>query len=131
MWARRDEGAWTIPKGLVERGDTSVVATAEREFREELGQDAPAEDPAMPDLDLGSHRAHGKVVEVVARHGDLDPTVATGGTFTMAWPPRSGHVQDFPEVDRAAWLVLVDARRALAANQRPFVDRLVDALGQS
>ncbi|HKJ54651.1 MAG TPA: NUDIX domain-containing protein, partial [Nitriliruptoraceae bacterium] len=127
-WARRDAGAWTIPKGLAESGDTNPTATAEREFREELGQPAPPSDPTHPDLDLGSHRASGKEIHVIARRGDLDPGAATGGTFTMEWPPKSGRAQEFPEVDRAAWMGTADARVALAGNQRVFLDRLLDAI---
>lgn len=128
FWARKDLGAWSVPKGLPEPDEASDLATAEREFREELGQAPPREDPDRPDLDLGSHRANGKEIRVVARHGDLDPTAASGGTFTMEWPPRSGQHQEFPEVDRAAWLPLDDARLAVAGNQQVFLDRLTDAL---
>ncbi len=124
FWARKDAGAWSVPKGLVEPGDPSDLATAEREFTEELGQAPPPADPASPDLDLGTHRTGGKQVRVVARRGELDPDAATGGTFTMEWPPRSGRHQAFPEVDRAAWLTLDAARPALAGNQQVFLDRL-------
>lgn len=126
FWAGRDEGAWSIPKGLLEGGE-SVLAAAEREFAEELGQPPPPPDD-RPDIDLGAHRASGKQVRVVARHGDLDPDAAAGGTFELEWPPRSGRRQQFPEVDRAAWLDPDAARRALAGNQRVFVDRLLAAL---
>lgn len=129
FWARKDLGAWSIPKGLAESDDTSPLATAEREFAEELGQPAPAAGEDIPDLDLGDHRANRKVIHVLARRGDLDPSAATGGTFTMEWPPRSGVQQEFPEVDRAAWLPLNDARLALAKNQQVFLDRLAEVLG--
>lgn len=128
FWARKDLGAWSIPKGLAEPGDDSPTATAEREFTEELGQPPPPPRPDEPDLDLGSHRSGGKVVHVVARRGDLDPAAATGATFTMQWPPRSGREQEFPEVDRAAWLPLDEARLALAGNQQVFLDRLAAAV---
>jgi predicted NUDIX family NTP pyrophosphohydrolase len=128
FWARRDLGAWSIPKGLPEPGDDSPTTTAEREFAEELGQPAPAPRHDDPDLDLGSVRRGGKVVTIVARRGDLDPDAATGGTFTMEWPPGSGRRQEFPEIDRAAWLPLDEARLALAGNQRDFLDRLADGL---
>jgi len=131
FWARKDLGAWSIPKGLVEPDDPSPIATAEREFAEELGQPAPAAPDDVPDLDLGSHRAGRKVIHVLARRGDLDPTVATGGTFTIEWPPRSGQQQSFPEVDRAEWLSLDEARPALAGNQQVFLDRLEEALAGS
>lgn len=128
FWARKDLGAWSIPKGLAEPTDESPTATAEREFLEELGQAAPAAAPDSPDLDLGTNRSGGKLIHVRARRGTIDPTVASGGTFTMEWPPRSGHHQDFLEVDRAAWLALPDARAALAGNQQGFLDRLEAAL---
>lgn len=128
FWARKDLGAWSIPKGLPEPGDASPTATAEREFAEELGQPPPPPHADDPDLDLGSVVRNGKVVTVVARRGDLDPEAATGGTFTMEWPPRSGRHEAFPEVDRAAWLPLDEARLALAGNQREFLDRLVARL---
>nr|WP_274388133.1 NUDIX domain-containing protein [Salsipaludibacter albus] len=127
FWARKDLGAWSFPKGLAEAGDADGLATAEREFTEELGQPPPPADPDVPDLDLGSHRAGGKQIHARARHGDLDPAAATGGTFTMEWPPRSGREQEFPEVDRAEWMPLHEAREALAKNQRIFLDRLADA----
>lgn len=129
FWARKDLGAWSIPKGLAEPDDDSPVATAEREFAEELGQPAPDATADRPDRDLGTVTTGRKDIWVVARRGDLDPTAATGGTFTMEWPPKSGQRQEFPEVDRAAWLSLEDARPALAANQQAFLDRLAETLG--
>jgi predicted NUDIX family NTP pyrophosphohydrolase len=126
FWAHRDDGAWSIPKGLVEEGE-DVRTAAEREFAEELGQPPPAATD-HPDLDLGIHRAAGKQLRILARHGDLDPGAATGGTFELEWPPHSGRRQRFPEVDRAAWLPPEEARRALAANQQVFVDRLLAAV---
>lgn len=128
FWARKHAGAWSIPKGLAEDDDPDGLATAEREFTEELGQAPPPHDPARPDLDLGTHRVGSKEIRVWARRGDLDPDAATGGTFMMEWPPKSGREQAFPEVDRAEWLALAEAREALAKNQRPFLDRLTDAL---
>ncbi len=128
FWARKDAGAWSIPKGLAEPDDATPTATAEREFREELGQPAPA--AADDDLDLGSHRAGSKEVHVIARRGRLDPRLASGGTFTMEWPPKSGRHQEFPEVDRAEWMTVPAARVALAGNQTVFLDRLLGALGR-
>lgn len=127
FWARRDEGAWSIPKGLLEDGE-DVLAAAEREFAEELGQPPPPPPDDRPDIDLGAHRAGGKQIRVVARYGNLDPDAGAGGTFELEWPPRSGRRQHFPEVDRATWLVPDMARRALAGSQRVFVDRLLEAL---
>ena len=130
FWARKDLGAWSIPKGLAAPGDDSPTATAEREFTEELGQPPPAPHDEDPDLDLGAVRGQGKVITIVARRGDLDPDAASGGTFSLEWPPRSGRRQEFPEIDRAAWLPIDEARLAIAGNQRDFLDRLVERLGR-
>ncbi len=124
FWSRRDLGAWSFPKGLVEDDDVDGLATAVREFTEELGQPPPPPDPDLADVDLGSHRAGGKEIQAWARHGEVDPAAASGATFTMEWPPRSGRHQEFPEVDRAAWMPLAEARQALATNQHVFLDRL-------
>lgn len=129
FWARKDAGAWTIPKGVAERHDPSPTATAEREFREELGQPAPPASADHDDRDLGVHRSGSKEVHVIARRGDLDPGMAGGGTFIMEWPPKSGRHQEFPEVDRAEWMTVSAARVGLAGNQKVFLDRLLDALG--
>lgn len=130
-WARRDDGAWTIPKGLADDGE-SVLQAAEREFAEELGHVPPTPDADRPDLDLGEVTRSGKHIRVVARSGDFDPdradhTATPGGTFELEWPPNSGQVQHFPEVDRVAWFDLATARVKVAGNQQPFVDRLADA----
>ncbi|WP_332461181.1 NUDIX domain-containing protein [Acuticoccus mangrovi] len=119
-WRRKDEGAWSIPKGLPETGEETAVA-ARREFEEEIGQ------PAAGALhSLGTVRqAGGKVVEAFAVAGDLAvDEIAGGGTVAIEWPPRSGEVRSFPEVDRAAWFALSEARNKLLAGQRPFLDRL-------
>ncbi len=120
FWARRDAGAWSVPKGEYEP-DEQPLAAARREFREELGVPVPDGDPT----DLGTVRqSGGKVIQVWAVAGDLDLDRFTPGTFTMEWPKGSGHVREFPEVDRAAWLSLDLARERIVAGQRPFLDRL-------
>ena len=125
FWAKKDEGAWSIPKGEHEPDD-DPLATAEREFAEELGT-AP---PDGPEVDLGEVRlASGKRVRAFARAGDLDVTTVASNEFEVEWPPRSGRRQRFPEVDRAEWFPLPVARTKLNAAQVAFVDRLVDALG--
>lgn len=125
LWARRDEGAWSIPKG--EHGsDEDPLVAARREFREELGQDPPPGEP----VPLGEIRQPGgKRVSAFAVEGDLDVREVRSGTFEMEWPPRSGRSQRFPEVDRAGWFSLEEARRKLLPGQVPFLARLVETLG--
>ena len=124
FWARRDEGAWSIPKG--EYGDDEEpLAAARREFAEELGSPVPS--AAL--LPLGELRAGSKVLTVWAAEGDLDADAVVSGTFPLEWPPRSGRVQHFPEVDRAAWFGLAEARGRLVRGQVPYLDRLRALLG--
>jgi predicted NUDIX family NTP pyrophosphohydrolase len=125
FWARRDEAAWSLPKG--EHGpEEEPAAAAAREFEEELG--LPLPDGAL--LALGSVRqSGGKVVTAFAIRGDLDTDEVIPGTFEMEWPRGSGRVAQFPELDRVAWVTLEDARRKLVAGQRVFLDRLVATLG--
>lgn len=123
FWARRDEGAWSIPKGEHDDGETPVDA-ARREFEEETGS-APPE----PLVELGEVRQKsGKRVQAWAGEGDLDAGAIRSTTFELEWPPRSGRMQTFPEVDRAAWFDLDEARRRLLPAQVPFVDRLREHL---
>ena len=125
FWERKDAGAWSVPKGEYEP-DEQPLAAARREFTEELGLPAPNGEP----LDLGSVRqSGGKVVIVWAVEGDLDPNEVVPGTFELEWPKGSGRVRRFPEVDRAAWWNLEQARQKLVAAQREFLDRLAARLG--
>jgi predicted NUDIX family NTP pyrophosphohydrolase len=125
FWARKDAGAWSIPKGELDPGEDALAA-ARREFTEELGLPAP-EGPVLP---LGEARqSSGKRVEAWAIEADLDPAAVVPGTFEMQWPPRSGRTATFPEVDRVAWVTLDRARELLVKGQVVFVDRLRDALG--
>jgi predicted NUDIX family NTP pyrophosphohydrolase len=118
-WARKDEGAWAIPKGLIEPGETPEEA-ARREFAEELG--TPVEAPLTP---LGRIRQKGgKYVEAFALEGDLDAAAIVSNAFTVEWPPRSGRFQSYPEVDRAAWFSLEEARVKMLASQLPLLDLL-------
>lgn len=125
FWARRDQAAWSIPKG--EYGDEEEpLAAAVREFEEELGLPAPA-GPYQP---LGEVRqAGGKTVTVWTVEADLDPETVVPGTFRMEWPRGSGRVQEFPELDRVAWLPLDRAGEKLVAGQRAFLERLAVLLG--
>ncbi len=124
FWAKKDEGAWSIPKG--EHGpDEDPRACAVRELEEETGLEV---DPGGL-VDLGSVKQAGnKTVRAFACFGDLDPTALTSNTFELEWPPRSGRIQAFPEVDRAAWFGPAEARRKLVPAQAALVDRLVATL---
>jgi predicted NUDIX family NTP pyrophosphohydrolase len=127
FWARKDAGAWSIPKGEYEQSE-DALATARREFREEVGQDAPAGD-LVP---LGERRQpSGKWVTAWALEGDLDVTRATSNTFEIEWPKGSGTVREFPEVDRVEWMTLEQARAKLLKGQVPFLDALEETLERS
>jgi predicted NUDIX family NTP pyrophosphohydrolase len=119
LWAKKDAGAWAIPKGLVEEGETPEQA-ARREFQEELG--FPAEGELVP---LGRIRQKGgKTVESFALEGDLDAAAIRSNDFTMEWPPRSGRMQRFPEIDRAAWFSRAEAREKILPSQAAILDLL-------
>ncbi len=124
LWARRDAGAWTIPKG--EHGEEEdALAAARREFAEELGQAPPAGEP----LDLGTvTQSGGKRVHAWALEGDVDASQITSNTFELEWPRRSGRRERFPEIDRAAWFDLETARAKLVKAQAALLDGLVEAL---
>jgi len=119
FWRNKDAGAWMIPKGLVEPGETPVEA-ALREFEEETGTRLTT----VPFPLATVRQAGGKLVEAFALEGDLDPAAIRSNEFELEWPPRSGRRQSFPEVDRAAWFSPDEARRKINAGQRPFIDRL-------
>jgi predicted NUDIX family NTP pyrophosphohydrolase len=128
-WARRDDGAWSIPKGGIEEDEDSRTA-ALRELAEELGGAAPDLDPAGL-VELGSIRQRaGKIVDAWAAPGDFDPAALDSNTFEMEWPPRSGREAEFPEVDRAEWFDLESARTKLLPAQGEFLDRLLAHLGR-
>ena len=123
FWARRDEGAWSIPKGEYEPGE-DVGRRAEKEFTEELGS-AP---PTGRRLDLGEvTQAGGKRVRAWAVRGDFDADSATSNTFEMEWPRGSGVRRVFPEVDKAQWCSLEEARAKIVTGQLPLIERLVEA----
>ncbi len=124
FWARRDDGAWSIPKGEHDDGEEPLAA-ALREFAEELGVAPPAGEARA----LGEVRQKsGKVVAAWALAGDLDPERIVSNTFELEWPPRSGRRREFPEVDRAGWFGLEQARVKLLAAQHPLLDRLAELL---
>ncbi|MFF3937510.1 NUDIX domain-containing protein [Streptomyces phaeofaciens] len=121
-FAKKDAGAWTVPKGEYEPDEPAWDA-ARREFREELGLAPPDGEP----IALGEVRqTNGKIVTVWAIEADLDPAAVEPGTFTMEWPPRSGRRQEFPELDRVAWYGLDRARAVIVTAQAAFLDRLAE-----
>ena len=119
-WARKDSGAWSIPKGELDE-DEEPRAAALREFAEETGTELP--DVALDDLGSVKQKS-GKVVVAFAVAGDLDTEALVSNTFELEWPPRSGRTQSFPEIDRAGWFGLDAAREKLNPAQAAFVDRL-------
>lgn len=123
-WASKDEAAWSIPKGVVEPGE-SPIDVARREFLEEVGI-APADQPW---IELGTFRqSAAKTIVVWAAAGDLDPADAQSNTFEMEWPPKSGVIRSFPEVDRVAWFDLATARRKVVRGQVQVLDALESVL---
>jgi predicted NUDIX family NTP pyrophosphohydrolase len=120
QWVDKDLGHWTIPKGEVEQGE-ELVGVARREFAEETGHQLPH----TPLIELGEIRQKsGKLVLAWAAQGDLDAATAVSNTYQTEWPPGSGRVETFPEIDRVEWFKLNKARRKLKAAQVPFLDRL-------
>jgi predicted NUDIX family NTP pyrophosphohydrolase len=118
-WAKKDAGAWSIPKGEFGAGEAPADA-ARREFIEEIGHD-----PGAGLASLGIFmQSRTKSVHAFAVEGDLDPATVTSNTFELEWPPRSGTMQPFPEIDRAAWLTLDEARVRIVTGQRPILDAL-------
>lgn len=126
FWARRDEGVWSIPKGEYEGASEDPLLAARREFAEELGSPAP-EDGEPLDLGEITQRA-GKRVRAWALEGDLDASAIVSNTCEVQWPPRSGRMIEIPEVDRAQWLSLADARVKINPAQVALLDRLEAAL---
>jgi predicted NUDIX family NTP pyrophosphohydrolase len=124
IWAKRDEGAWSVPKGEFNQGE-AAWDVARREFEEETGHPAPD----GKSIELGEIRQKGgKLVEAWALEGDLDPATAHSNTFPFQWPPRSGRWITIPEIDRVEWFAPDEARRRIKETQIPFIDRLLEAL---
>ena len=119
FWKKKDEGAWSIPKGEAEPGE-DLLAVAQREFQEELGLEATG-----PFVELTPVKQKGgKVVHAWAFEGDCDPSQIASNTFTMEWPPKSGRQMEFPEVDRADFFDLETARKKVNPGQVPLLDEL-------
>jgi predicted NUDIX family NTP pyrophosphohydrolase len=126
FWAKKDEGAWSIPKGLADDGEVLLDA-AKREFLEETGM---AVDGAF--LDLGAHKQpSGKMIAAWACEGDFDPAMLKSNTFSLEWPPRSGRMAEFPEVDRAAWYSIDEASAKINKGQKPIIAALEASLVRS
>ena len=126
FWSRKDQGAWTIPKGLIAPGE-SPRSTAQREFAEETGHC-----PRGQAIPLGTAKQPGgKVMYVWAIQDDWDPAHLQSNTFEMEWPPRSGRRQSFPEIDRASWFSVAEARFKILKGQAVFLDRLLATLGRA
>jgi predicted NUDIX family NTP pyrophosphohydrolase len=124
FWAKKDIGVWSIPKGEYLE-DEDPLAAARREFAEEIG--TPVEGPFL-ELQPRKQRS-GKIVRAWAAEGDLDVATVASNLFAMEWPPRSGKMQSFPEVDRAEWFGVEEARKRLNPGQVPILDELVGMLG--
>lgn len=124
-WARKDAGAWTIPKGLVEPGD-ELLATAQREFTEETG--FVAHGPFLPLAPV--KQKSGKIVHAFATQGDFDPDRLVSNTFELTWPPRSGRLKSFPEIDRLGWFAYAQALEKLLVYQQPFLFELKELLAR-
>ena len=124
FWANRDAGAWQIPKGKIDEGE-ELLAAALREFEEELGVVLKGEPRPLTRI----RQAAGKWVDSFAVEGDLDARAIVSQTFEMEWPPRSGRMQSFPEIDRAGWFGLARAREMMLASQLPLLDELERMIG--
>jgi predicted NUDIX family NTP pyrophosphohydrolase len=123
FWAKKDKGAWSISKGEYADGEQPLDA-AKREFEEETGFSAQGEF-----LELGQvQQSGGKVVSAWAFAGDCDPAKLVSNRFSMEWPPRSGRMIEFPEVDRGGWFAIQDAKDQILKSQAPFLDRLQQLL---
>ncbi|MDD3844983.1 MAG: NUDIX domain-containing protein [Syntrophorhabdaceae bacterium] len=124
FWAGKDDGAWSLPKGLVEPGEDELLA-AIREFQEETGFPAEGEFIALPELKQPS----GKVIVIWAFEGDCDPAFMKSNLFSLEWPPRSGITAEFPEADRAIWFDPASAKTKIIKGQRGFIEELEHLLG--
>lgn len=123
LWAKKDLGAWSIPKGEVEIGE-EPIACARREFEEEIGMKAQGEFISLGEI----RQTGGKVVHAWAFEGECDPSTVRSNSFSIIWPPKSGKLQSFPEIDRAEWFSVDDGRSRILKGQIPFLERLMRAI---
>jgi len=123
FWAKKDAGAWSIPKGLIDPGEEPLSA-ARREFEEETGFTIAGEFIPLGPVKVAS----GKTIQAWAVEGDCDPDALRSNTFEMEWPPRSGKKQQFPEVDRGGWFNLDEAKEKINKGQVPFIEELKEEL---
>lgn len=119
LWAQKDDGAWSIPKGEYHEGEDPLAA-ARREFHEETGLEVSGDGLALTPV----RQPSGKVISAWAVEGDADAGSVRSNTFSLEWPPKSGRIREFPEVDRALWCDLPTARTKLLPGQRPFLEEL-------
>lgn len=122
-WARKDAGAWMVPKGALEAGEKPIEA-AMREFSEEVGPVPPGTPVPLRTV----RQNGGKLVEVFALEGDFDPSTLDSAPFELEWPPKSGRMRSFPELDRVEWMGMVDARARILLSQQPLLDALDELL---
>ena len=124
FWARKDEGAWSIPKGLIEENEDPLIA-AKREFKEEIGAEVDGNF-----VDLGEIKQPSKkVIRIFALEKNLDVSETKSNTFTIEWPKGSGNIREYPEIDKADWFSLEEAKKKIVKGQAGFIDRLIEVLG--
>ena len=121
LWAKRDAGAWAIPKGLIEEGE-DAQSCARREFEEEIGLAVEGDFTPLGEV----RQVGGKVVTAWALERDLDASSIRSNAFTLEWPPKSGRFQSYPEIDRAAWFTIAEARTKILASQLPLIELLLE-----
>ena len=128
FWARKDLGAWSIPKGEIDDGEDGLAA-ARREFREEVGQEVDGPRSALSIALTPVKQKGGKIVQAWAVEGEVDAAALKSNAFEMEWPPRSGRTARFPEVDRGAWFDIAEALRRILPAQAPILEELRNKLG--
>lgn len=126
FWAKKDEGAWSLPKGIIDPGEDELLA-AIREFEEETGFTAEGDFIAL----TPRRQPSGKVISAWAIEGDCDPSAMKSNTFTMEWPPRSGNIAEFPEADRLEWFDIESAKLKIINGQKGFIEEFENFIKRS